>query len=84
MFPKSGFEVIDVDIPFEEETLPTYDSTLYYPMRIGDIVGGHYQVVSKLGFGSTSTVWLASDLKYEQGNSLISRLGDNVLTLGTP
>ncbi|CAK7274674.1 hypothetical protein SEPCBS57363_006284 [Sporothrix epigloea] len=62
MFPKSGFEVIKPDVPFEEETLPAYESTLYYPMRIGDVVGGHYQVVAKLGFGSRSTVWLASDL----------------------
>ncbi|CAK7205339.1 hypothetical protein SEUCBS139899_008109 [Sporothrix eucalyptigena] len=31
-------------------------------MHIGDIVGGHYQVVGKLGYGTTSTVWLARDL----------------------
>jgi serine/threonine-protein kinase SRPK3 len=65
LFPTSGFEVIEPSLQVEEEKLPTYDRTNYYPMRIGDIVDGHYQVVAKLGYGGTSTVWLARDLKYK-------------------
>lgn len=33
----------------------------YYPVRIGKLVDSCYQIVGKLGFGGTSTVWLARD-----------------------
>ncbi|KAJ8060985.1 hypothetical protein OCU04_010063 [Sclerotinia nivalis] len=32
-------------------------------MRIGDVLSSRYQVVGKLGFGNSSTVWLARDLQ---------------------
>ena len=35
----------------------------YYPARIGDVLSSRYQVVGKLGFGNSSTVWLARDLQ---------------------
>ncbi len=60
-FLSTGFELIDPATKFEEETLPFYQKEEYYPMQIGQVVHGHYQVVSKLGFGTTSTVWLARD-----------------------
>lgn len=62
-FPSTGFELIDPTTKFEEETLPFYRKEEYYPMRIGHVIHGHYQVVSKLGFGTTSTIWLARDLR---------------------
>ncbi|CAK7200917.1 hypothetical protein SEUCBS139899_003617 [Sporothrix eucalyptigena] len=62
VFPTAGFKVIEPNLLVEEEKLPTFDRTNYYPMRIGDIVDGHYQVIAKLGCGGTSTVWLARDL----------------------
>ncbi|PYH75264.1 CMGC protein kinase [Aspergillus vadensis CBS 113365] len=46
----------------EEETLPTYDVKTYYPVRLGEVLDGRYQVVAKLGYGVTSTVWLGRDL----------------------
>ncbi|KAK1768719.1 kinase-like protein [Phialemonium atrogriseum] len=49
-FPTTGFEVID-------------PSQMYYPMRIGEIIQGRYQVVATLGYGVTSTVWLSRDLR---------------------
>ncbi|KAI1109520.1 kinase-like protein [Nemania sp. NC0429] len=61
-FPSAGFELIDPATKFEEEALPFYRKEEYYPMQIGQVIHGHYQVVSKLGFGTTSTVWLARDL----------------------
>lgn len=64
VFPTSGFQVIDPADKVEEEKLPYYNREEYYPMHIGDVVGGHYQVVAKLGYGTTSTVWLARDLRY--------------------
>ncbi|OAA53454.1 protein kinase-like protein [Niveomyces insectorum RCEF 264] len=62
-FPTTGFEVIDPADKVEEEQLPSYQPTAYYPMRIGEVVRNRYQVVAKLGYGVTSTVWLARDLR---------------------
>jgi serine/threonine-protein kinase SRPK3 len=47
----------------EEETLPDYIASQYYLTRIGEVIRERYQVVGKLGFGSTSTAWLARDMK---------------------
>ncbi|KFY21411.1 hypothetical protein V493_07421 [Pseudogymnoascus sp. VKM F-4281 (FW-2241)] len=46
----------------EEETIPDYVASRYYPTRIGEVIKERYQVVGKLGFGSTSTAWLARDM----------------------
>lgn len=62
-FPSTGFERIDSSQLVEEEKLPFYRRQDYYPMRIGQIIQGTYQVVEKLGYGTTSTVWLSRDLK---------------------
>lgn len=48
----------------DEETLPDYVASHYYPTRIGEIIKERYQIVGKLGFGSTSTAWLARDMEY--------------------
>lgn len=63
IFPKHGFNVIPSTKLIEEERLPHYHMKNYYPTTLGDIIHGHYQVVAKLGFGTTSTVWLARDLR---------------------
>ncbi|KAL9120872.1 MAG: hypothetical protein Q9187_002573 [Circinaria calcarea] len=34
----------------------------YYPTYLGDIFHNRYQILLKLGYGTTSTVWLAQDL----------------------
>lgn len=36
----------------------------YHPVRIGDTFNRRYRVVSKLGWGFFSTVWLCSDFRY--------------------
>ncbi|KAG6128569.1 hypothetical protein E4U28_008158 [Claviceps purpurea] len=61
-FPSEGFAVIPADERIEEETLPNYATSQYYLVTIGEIFRARYQVVGKLGFGTTSTVWLARDL----------------------
>jgi serine/threonine-protein kinase SRPK3 len=61
--PKQGTILIPASEKVEEETLPGYVATRYYPVRIGQIFRDRYQVVGKLGFGTTSTVWLARDLE---------------------
>jgi hypothetical protein len=36
---------------------------IYYPVNVGDVFASKYQVVGKIGFGVTSTVWLAGDFQ---------------------
>ena len=54
---------IRVEQKIEEETIPGYVASRYYPTQIGEIFQDRYQVVGKLGFGATSTIWLARDLR---------------------
>jgi hypothetical protein len=61
-FSNPRFETISASPPIEEESLPDYIAARYYPVRIGELFASRYQVVGKLGFGTTSTVWLARDL----------------------
>ncbi|KAJ5762040.1 uncharacterized protein N7511_005422 [Penicillium nucicola] len=46
----------------EEETIPDYIASRYHPTRIGQVFQDRYQVVGKLGFGASSTAWLARDM----------------------
>ncbi|KAF4468070.1 CMGC SRPK kinase [Fusarium albosuccineum] len=62
-FTNQNFVRIPANQLIEEETIPGYIASRYYPTRIGDVLKDRYQVVGKLGFGVTSTVWLARDLK---------------------
>lgn len=61
-FPTSGFELLDASSKIEEETLPTYSPEKYYPVQQGEVFNDRYQVLAKLGYGVTSTVWFARDL----------------------
>ena len=62
-FPKSGFVVLNTEDKIEEETLPFYNPEKYYPVHIGEVFRLRYQVVTKLGYGVNSTVWLCRDLR---------------------
>ncbi|OKL58503.1 hypothetical protein UA08_06197 [Talaromyces atroroseus] len=61
-FPNTGFKLLDSSVPIEEETLPTYIPEKYYPVQQGEVFHERYQVLVKLGFGTTSTIWLSRDL----------------------
>jgi serine/threonine-protein kinase SRPK3 len=61
----SSFTTLDSATKIEEERLPHYDPSVFYPVRIGEIFEDRYQVLGKLGFGSSSTVWFCRDLKCE-------------------
>ena len=61
-FPSSGFVELDPGEKFEEEELPHRAIEDYYPVYIGEVFKSRYQVVSKLGYGMNSTVWLCRDL----------------------
>ncbi|RDW63050.1 Protein kinase protein [Aspergillus mulundensis] len=46
----------------EENRHPDYDPGKYYPARLGETISKQYRLVSKLGWGANSTVWLAKDI----------------------
>ncbi|KAB8235601.1 putative protein kinase [Aspergillus alliaceus] len=47
----------------DEEISPVYDSKYFYPAKPGEILGDRYQALVKIGWGVSSTVWLARDLQ---------------------
>ena len=53
--PPPARDVID------EEALPGYETTAYYPATVGDILHSRYRVLGKLGYGASATVWLCRD-----------------------
>ncbi|PYI28526.1 CMGC/CLK protein kinase [Aspergillus indologenus CBS 114.80] len=65
-FPKTGFVILDSSEVIEEEDLPSYNAAKFYPVYIGEVFNSRYQVVSKLGYGASSTVWLCRDLQAEK------------------
>ncbi|EXU97719.1 serine/threonine protein kinase domain protein [Metarhizium robertsii] len=53
--------------PVSEENITRYCVGGYHPVRIGDLFrDGKYKIISKLGYGVYSTVWLAFDLESER------------------
>ncbi|KAK2745268.1 hypothetical protein FQN57_003963 [Myotisia sp. PD_48] len=46
----------------EEELSPYYDPNHFYPAKLGEVLNGRYQLATKVGHGSRSTVWLARDI----------------------
>ncbi|KAK3307672.1 kinase-like domain-containing protein [Chaetomium strumarium] len=62
VFPSTSFRQIPLERKLEEELLPGYVASRYYPVRLGQILKDRYQIVGKLGLGTSSTVWLARDL----------------------
>ncbi|KAG2417845.1 hypothetical protein HFD88_000944 [Aspergillus terreus] len=53
---------LPINEPIEEERTPYYDPARFYPARLGDVLNGRYQLATKFGYCSSSTVWLARDL----------------------
>ncbi|OAX77343.1 hypothetical protein ACJ72_08361 [Emergomyces africanus] len=62
IFPSTGFNLIDHLILIEEETIPNYKPYQFYPVQIGQIFRERYQVVGKIGYSVSFTVWLSRDL----------------------
>nr|KMM67263.1 LOW QUALITY PROTEIN: SR protein-specific kinase Dsk1 [Coccidioides posadasii RMSCC 3488] len=60
-FPTSGFETVSGS-ELDEERFEEFKKGQYYPINIGDVLSSRYEIIGKLGFGVTSTVWLARDL----------------------
>ncbi|KAJ9204324.1 hypothetical protein DTO164E3_2086 [Paecilomyces variotii] len=66
MLPTTGFRTVAPDQLVEEEELPDYQADRFYPVQLGEVFQDRYQVLTKLGFGTSSTAWLARDLKARQ------------------
>lgn len=65
-FTNPNFIQLSTSQAIEEETIPGYIAGRYYLPRIGEILKDRYQVVGKLGFGASSTVWLVRDMDYRR------------------
>jgi hypothetical protein len=62
-FPTTGFTILPASEIVEEENWPWYTPQSFYPVRIGDVLHAKYQVLYKLGYGTTSTIWMCRDLQ---------------------
>jgi len=63
VFPTTGFTIIPASETVEEECWFWYTPQSFYPVRIGDVLHSKYQVLYKLGYGTTSTIWMCRDLR---------------------
>jgi len=55
--------ILPVDVLVEEERVPGYRPEFYYPANPGEVLNNRYKILTKVGWGTASTVWLAEDLK---------------------
>ena len=55
-------QLLAPDVQIEEERKPNYNAQHFYPVKLGQVFDDTYQVIAKLGYGGSSTVWLAKDL----------------------
>ncbi|GBE87444.1 hypothetical protein SCP_1101200 [Sparassis crispa] len=60
--PKQS-DLLPLDRMIEEEKVDDYSPERFYPVQLGEVFRGVYQVAFKLGYGGVSTVWLARDLR---------------------
>ncbi|KAF8340309.1 kinase-like domain-containing protein [Cantharellus anzutake] len=56
------------------EDLTKYRPGGYHPVSVGDVFAGRYKVLHKLGFGGSSTVWLARDQKFSNDSGSLVTL----------
>lgn len=65
---------LNPDVPIEEEMIPGYKHQVFYPVNPGEVFHERYKTVAKVGWGTSSTVWLAQDLNLYVSRSLASLL----------
>ncbi|KAJ5675466.1 hypothetical protein N7462_008363 [Penicillium macrosclerotiorum] len=47
----------------DEEIYQNYNPKNFYPANPGDVLADRYQILAKVGWGMSSTVWLARDMR---------------------
>lgn len=73
-----GHDEINMEYPpSEEQTLPRFFQRRYYPVRIGQLFNGRYRILTKLGYGANSTVWLTRDQSTNGYSSIKVFIRDN-------
>jgi hypothetical protein len=55
--------ILPTDVLVEEERVPGYRPEFYYPANPGEVLNNRYKILTKVGWGTASTVWLAEDLE---------------------
>ena len=53
--------ILPSDVLVEEENIPGYDPKHFHPVNPGDLFHNRYEMLAKVGWGTSSTVWLARD-----------------------
>lgn len=53
---------IPANVLVDEETVPRYNWRAFYPAYPGELLDQRYELKTKIGWGSSSTVWLAEDV----------------------
>ncbi|KAI5459396.1 putative serine/threonine-protein kinase [Mariannaea sp. PMI_226] len=59
-------ETLPIDIPVDEENAPRYDPEAFYPANPGDVLNDKFELLAKLGWGTSSTVWLAHNTSWNR------------------
>lgn len=50
-------------ILFDKGISPVYNSKYFYPAKPGEVLADSYQTLVKVGWGVSSSVWFARDLR---------------------
>ncbi|KAH9208450.1 kinase-like domain-containing protein [Leptodontidium sp. 2 PMI_412] len=56
-------ESLPLAAPIDEEQIPGYEPRYFYHANPGDVLNCRYELKAKIGWGSSSTVWLARDTR---------------------
>jgi serine/threonine-protein kinase SRPK3 len=56
-------KTLSADIPIDEEMIPGYDPKSFFHPDPGDVLNNRYNLKAKIGWGTSSTVWLAQDIR---------------------
>ena len=55
--------ILPANVLVKEEQVPGYRPEFYYPANPGEVLNYRYKILTKVGWGTASTVWLAEDLE---------------------
>ncbi|RMZ75947.1 hypothetical protein DV738_g5249, partial [Chaetothyriales sp. CBS 135597] len=58
--------IIPADVLVDEEVTPGYNWQVFYPAHPGELLDNRYELKTKVGWGSSSTVWLAEDISLKR------------------